>query len=253
MNAYSPQDFLTALASQVDPCAAFKTAVQFAPDPWQVDLLTSTAQVVQCLASRGTGKSQTTAVLAFSFADSNPGVTVLIVAPSLRQANELFRYINLVRGALPLSHPAIKDTQSELHLSNGSRIVVLPGTADNIRGFRCHLLILEEASRLSDDLFTAVVPSVLGSGRIIAITTPAGRSGWFYELWLEGKAYRITARSTDLPRLTDVVARDRLIMRAAQFRTEHLLEWAGSGETFFDYETVQRAFIDRPPLELNLW
>lgn len=256
MNAYSPQDFLIALGRQVDPVEAFRTAVGFPPDDWQTELLTIplTVPLVQVLASRGTGKSQCSAVLAFSFADSNPGVTVLILAPSLRQANELFRYINLVRDSLPLAHPAIKDTQSEVHLSNGSRIVVLPGTADNIRGFRCHLLILEEASRLSDDLFTAVVPSVLGTGRIIAITTPAGRKGWFYDLWVEGKAYRITARSIDLPRLAETVARDKLIMRAAQFRTEHLLEFAGSGgDNVFDFETVNRAFCNKPALELSLW
>ena len=47
----------------------------------------------------------------------------------------------------------------------------------------------------------------VGKGQIVAITTPAGRSGWFPALWFQGLGLRIVARSIDLPRLADTVAR----------------------------------------------
>jgi len=80
---------------------------------------------------------------------------------------------------------------------------------------------------VTDNVFQALTPSVLGKGQIVAITTPAGRVGWFPDLWFQGLGLRIVARSTDLPRLADVVARDRKIMREGQFRQEHSLEFAG--------------------------
>lgn len=251
----SPEQFLIDLACQVDPAATFRTAVGSDADPWQIELLNAPASetFIQVLASRGTGKSICAAVKAYAFAEAHPAVTVLIIAPSLRQSTELFNYVEKVRLSLPMPMPVTRSTQSELHLANQSRIIVLPGNADTARGYRCHLLIFEEAARVTDDVFQALTPSVLGKGQIVAITTPAGRVGWFPDLWFQGLGLRIIARSTDLPRLADVVARDRKIMREGQFRQEHLLEFAGSGETFFDYEMLQRALCDAAPLELGLW
>jgi len=246
-------DFLNEIAKQIDPVSVFRSVVG-EPDPWQLELLNHPADdpILLCLCSRGTGKSQTIAVKAFHHADTYPGSTVLIIAPSLRQSLELYRYVKHCRDALPLASPSTKETETEMHLANKSRIVVLPGSSpDTIRGYRCSLLLLEEAARLTDDIFSASVPMVLQRGQIIAVTTPAGQVGWFPELWLDGKVARITARSTEIPRLKEVVERDRLIMRTAAFNCEHLLQWSQTGTNFFDYEVIAKAFTDDvPPMAL---
>ena len=41
-------------------------------------------------------------------------------------------------------------------LPNGSRIVGLPGKEANIRGYSANLLIIDEASRVPDDLYKAL-------------------------------------------------------------------------------------------------
>ena len=71
-------------------------------------------------------------------------------------------------------------------LANGSRIVALPGNERTVRGYAAaDLIIIDEANRVEDDLISAVRPMMATSqGRLIALTTPAGKRGWFYESWI---------------------------------------------------------------------
>ena len=47
------------------------------------------------------------------------------------------------------------------------------------------LLILDEASRVPDDLYRSVRPMLAVSrGRLLALSTPFGQRGWFYEEWI---------------------------------------------------------------------
>jgi hypothetical protein len=82
-----------------------------------------------------------------------------------------------------------KDTEHELELRNGSRIISLPASADTIVGFSSvYRLILDEAARIPDETYYAVRPMLaMSGGSILAISTPFGRRGFFYEAW-EGQA-----------------------------------------------------------------
>ena len=72
-------------------------------------------------------------------------------------------------------------------LSNGSRVVTLPG--DNprtIRGYSAPALIIEdEAAFVSDETFDATVPMLAASpgGRLILLSTPYIAAGHFYSIW----------------------------------------------------------------------
>jgi hypothetical protein len=91
-----------------------------------------------------------------------------------------------------------------LELENGSRIVTLPGTDKTIRGFSgVSLLIVDEASRVADELYFAVRPMLaVSGGALMMLTTPHGKRGVFYEEWTGGAGWdRYEVPAEECPRI----------------------------------------------------
>jgi hypothetical protein len=157
------------------------------PDPWQLEVLESGYRRLLLNCSRQAGKSTVVAILALAetiFALDN---LVLLLAPSSRQSEELFRKV--LDFYHELGKPLLKRCNSEeLLLTTGSRIVPLPAREETIRGFsNVRLLIIDEASRVPDHLYRAVRPMLaVSDGRLICLSTPYGRRGFFYEAWARG-------------------------------------------------------------------
>src|SRR5207247_2505235 len=132
-------------------------AQDLTPDPWQRDLLRARESYILLNCARQTGKSTTVAAVALHQLLTVPRSLVLLVAPSERQSHELFRKVIAAYQALGQPIAAIKSNQSELELATGSRLVALPGREETIRSFSgVDLLILDEASRVPDDLYRSV-------------------------------------------------------------------------------------------------
>ncbi|MSU76662.1 MAG: hypothetical protein EXS16_01065 [Gemmataceae bacterium] len=174
-----------ALALMLDPTLILR-AQSMTPDPWQRELLLSREPYVLLNCARQTGKSTTVAALALHQLLNTPGSLVLVVAPSERQSHELFRKVVHANLALGQPIPSQRCNQSELELANGSRLVALPGREETIRSFSgVSLLILDEASRVPDDLYRSVRPMLaVSQGRLLALSTPFGQRGWFYDEWI---------------------------------------------------------------------
>jgi hypothetical protein len=153
------------------------------PDPVQVAVATTPGDQL-VLAHRQRGKSTIAASLAVEMACTKAGSLTLLISRSMRQAQELYRKC---RRFHTLAHPLplVKDTEHEMEYSNGSRILSLPASPETIVGYSAvDLLILDEAARVGDETYYAVRPMMARSkGRIVAITTPFGKRGWFYESW----------------------------------------------------------------------
>ncbi|MEE4212681.1 MAG: terminase family protein [Parvularcula sp.] len=242
--------FLRSVSEDLDPSPLFERVIG-PPDPWQRDFLQSAAVFLLCLCSRQVGKSTSTAALAW--AALSRGEFVLVVAPSERQSRELFKKVLFFRHHSGTGIKSVRSTLTELELENGGRLICVPASSDSIRGFTVDrgLIIFEEAAFIADDVFSAVIPMRGVNGRIIMITTPAGPSGAFHDYWTKGSAARIFARSLDQPRLVEKVAFDREHMPPAKFRQEHEALFLGAGTPFFDHETIRRAYVDVPPLDLG--
>ncbi len=77
------------------------------------------------------------------------------------------------------SGPGTKELALSLELENDSRIVCFPGKEANIRSFSSvSLAIIDEASRVPDDLVRAIGPMLaISRGRLLLLTTPFGRRG----------------------------------------------------------------------------
>ncbi len=182
-----------ALALLLDPSIILR-AQGLTPDPWQRELLLSREPYLLLNCSRQSGKSTTVAAAALHQLLAEPGSLVLLVAPAERQSRELFRKVMDAFLGLEQPIPATISNQNALELSNGSRLVALPGREETIRSFSgVDLLILDEASRVPDDLYRSVRPMLaVSQGRLLALSTPFGQRGWFYEEWIGSGSWRRT-------------------------------------------------------------
>lgn len=174
------------LAAALDP-VAFAARLGFVAEPWQAKLLRSTAPRVLVACARQVGKTTMTAIRALHTALYVPESLVLIIAPAQAQSDELLRRVKKYYEKIGRPEGATRENMSELTLENGSRILSLPGTENTTRGFAAaRLLIIDEASRVDDEIFEAVYPMVSSSGAIWALSTPEGQRGWFYRMHQDG-------------------------------------------------------------------
>jgi hypothetical protein len=233
------------LAVALDPVLLAEQA-GITPDPWQADVLRSRASRLLLNCARQSGKSLTTAGLAVHTAVYVPGSLTLLLSPAERQSKELFRKAVGLYRALGRPVPADSETTLWLDLANGSRIVALPGTEGTIRGFSdVTLLVVDEASRVLDELYYTVRPMLaVSGGRLVALSTPFGRRGWWYEAWEDGgdawERVRITA--DQCPRISpEFLAEERASLPATWYSQEYECAFADTVSQVFTYEDVAAA------------
>ena len=185
---------------------AFAEELGIIPDRWQESLLRSGSKRVLLNCSRQSGKSTMAGVIALHRALYHPGSLVLILAPSERQAKELFSKV--AEHYRALGHTIQTDSHRKLGmlLANGSRIEALPGSEKTIRGFSgAGLLILDEAARVDDGLYHAIRPMLaVSGGALMMLSTPYGKRGVFYEAWVGAESWdRYEVPAVEIPRISE--------------------------------------------------
>jgi hypothetical protein len=244
------------------------------------------------LCSRQAGKSTAAAGLALKTALAEPPALVLLCSPSLRQSGELFRKVTTLHRAL--SEPAgrgrlrlrwgspvpflkalgedggdvlgpggqpVRQTALQLELANGSRVVSLPGTPDTLVGFSgVRLLIIDEAARVPDELYFSARPMLARSrGRLLLLSTPKGKRGFFYEEWQKTQEARAAGKPGpwEEVRVTaaDCAWLDSAFLAAEEasigpywFRQEYLCSFEENVGALFREADIEAMFCDRPPL-----
>jgi hypothetical protein len=226
-------------------------------DDWQAELLRSSARRALLLCGRQCGKSSTAAALALKVALLEPPATVLLLSPTLRQSGELFRdKVLRCYQALGQPVPAVRrPTQLSLELTNGSRIISLPESKAGIRGYSgVALLIIDEAARVSEALYSAVRPMLsVSKGRLLALSTPFGKRGWFYEAWIgSGNWQRICVKATDCPRIDPAfLEEEEQSIGPRWFAQEYLCSFEDMIGAVFRQEDIDAALDPNlAPLEL---
>jgi hypothetical protein len=226
-------------------------------DAWQAEVVRNVLRgdgsrvLLNC--SRQAGKSTTLALLALLAAMN--GGTALIVSPALRQSQEVFRDVARLYRKLE-RRPAERKAESALRIefANQGRVIALPGgeAGDSIRGYTVDLLLVDEAARVSDELFVAVRPMVaVSGGAIVAASTPAGMFGWWYDAWVGAADWeRVRVPWTDCPRLgVSVIDAEREAL-GVHFAQEYECEFATGGAT--TYISVQQLMACHNP-DLEVW
>jgi hypothetical protein len=231
---------------RADGAAALAEA-GLAPDPWQADLLRSPAARLLVLCSRQAGKSTAAAALAVRTALLRRGSLTLLLSPTLRQSGELFRdkVLRLWRSlGSPLA--ARRPTQLTLELANGSRIVSLQENEEGIRGYSgVNLIVIDEAARVADALYYAVRPMLIVSrGTLVALSTPFGKRGWYYEAWTGGGRWeRFRASARECPRIgREFLAEEHQELLDRWFRQEYLCSFEDLAGAVFSGDELAAAF-----------
>ena len=226
----------------------FAHSLGIVPDSWQARLLRSEAPRVLLNCARQSGKSTMASLLGLHTALIVPGSLILILAPAERQAKELFS--KLASAYQTLGHIIRVDSYRKMgmELSNGSRIEALPGTEKTIRGFSSvDLLLVDEASRIADELYYAVRPMLaVSGGRLMMLTTPYGRRGVFYEEWTGGEGWeRYEVPASQCPRISEEFLEEepRTLPRRV-FRQEYECSFEETDDQVFSHEDVQAAISE---------
>jgi hypothetical protein len=140
---------------------------------------------------------------------------------------------------------AVEESALRMELSNGSRIIALPGKEATLRGFSgVSLLIVDEASRVPDELYQAIRPMLaVSGGRIVLLSTPFGKRGFFYSEWTDGVDWRKVKITADqCPRINaEWLERERQMIGDWWYQQEYFCEFVETNDQVFSYDDIQAA------------
>src|SRR5215207_4865548 len=224
---------------------AFAEKLGIVPDGWQGDFLRCSSDRVLLNCSGQSGKSTMSAVIALHRALYHPGSLVLCLAPALRQSQELFAKIAGFYRDLGRPVPAQGERKLSLELENDSRIITLPGSEKTIRGFSgAALLLVDEASRVDDELYYAVRPMLaVSGGALMMLTTPYGKRGVFFEEWTKAVGWeRYEVPASQCPRISEAfLAEERHSLPRRVYRQEYECSFEETDDQVFSFEDVAAA------------
>jgi Terminase large subunit, T4likevirus-type, N-terminal len=228
----------------------FASSLGIVPDSWQERLLQSEAPRVLLNCARQSGKSTMAAIIALHQALRWPSSLVLILAPAERQSKELFSKVAQAYRTLGHAIPADSYRKMGMELANGSRIEALPGTEKTVRAFSgVGLLLVDEAARVDDGLYYAIRPMLaVSGGRLMMLSTPAGKRGVFFEEWTDGSGAgweRYEVRAEDCERIPPAfLEEERRALPAWIYRQEYECSFEDTEDQLFGYELVQSSITD---------
>jgi hypothetical protein len=227
------------------------------PDPWQAEVLSSAERRILMCCCRQSGKSTVASVVAVHDAVYEPRSLVLLISPTMRQSGEVFQKCMAAYAGIGKPVASETETALSLRLENGSRIVSLPGNASTVRGYSgVRLVVIDEAAWTDEDLPAALWPMLaVSGGRTVALSTPNGKRGWFWEAWESGgqswKRFKVTADEVSrIPR--QYLNEERLRLGERAYRQEYQCEFLEKTGQAFSLASINAAF-DRElePLEIG--
>lgn len=227
------------------------------PDDWQAAILNSPSNHIILNCCRQAGKSTVTSFKILHHAISVAHALVLIFAPTERQSKELILKVKEAYRTLT-GNAAYYSADDKLkietiELTNGSRIIALPGNKEaNVRGYSgCTLLVIDEASRVLDGLYYALRPMLaVSGGSEIILSTPFGKRGFFYQLWAnrltpqEGFAwdyYQIPA--SRITRISpEFLANEKRDLPELIYKQEYFNEFIEASDSVFNSDEINAMF-----------
>jgi hypothetical protein len=236
----------------LDPALILRAA-GIVPDEWQAQVLRSGAprQLLNCC--RQSGKSTTVAGLAVHTALYEPASLTLLLSASERQAEELRQKCKTIYQAQPNAQRLVSDRIDGMVFPNESRILALPSKDATIRGFSgVRLLVLDEASRISDGLYFSVRPMLaVSGGRLLALSTPFGNRGWWYEAWRSSDEWqRYEVPASKCPRIpVAFLEEERRTIGDFWYSQEYECQFQDAQSAAFRLVDIERAFAQ----EVETW
>jgi hypothetical protein len=124
--------------------------------------------------------------------------------------------------------------------------VALPGAEATIRGFAsARLIVIDEAARVPTELYQAVRPMLaVSGGKLLCMSTPAGRRGWFYDAWENGKDWhKVKILASECSRISPkFLEEERRTLGSAVFAQEYEAAFTDAEDSVFLADIVEQAF-----------
>ena len=107
------------------------------------------------------------------------------------------------------------------------------------------MIVADEASRIADSTFFGAKPMLaVSGGRLVTLSTPWGKRGWWYEAWAHGgdawERYEVPA--TACPRISPAfLAEERRTLPPLWFASEYECRFVETEDSVFRSEDIQAA------------
>lgn len=177
------------LAATID-AASYMQSLGWICYPWQREVLSPHKRLIlKC--PRQSGKSTVIAAKAGHRCKHYSNSLVMIFAPTENQAVEVMNKI----GKFLTQDPEIdleRNSTVEKKFRNGSRIMAFTANPTSARGYSDpDMIIFDEAAYVTDELYLTVRPMMTGGiTELILLSTPHGKTGFFYETWTKKNAWK---------------------------------------------------------------
>lgn len=185
------------------------------------------------------GKSYMATTYALTCADM--GGTVAWIAPTYRNSRPLWRSAERAIASVA-QHLNVRRADHEISFpSGGSLFVYSADNPDAIRGMSFDVVIVDEASRISEEAWTdAILPTLADrAGHAMLISTPKGRN-WFYREWLKARngakdaaAFQAPSSANPIESIREAFERARETVSDRTFRQEWMAEFVDDGGGVF--------------------
>ena len=210
---------------------------------------------VALICSRQVGKSAVASYYATWYAYTHPGSVILIIAAVERQAAiDLEMIRTFILGSPLLSTSLLEISQTFVRLSTNARVYSLPAGAEGatIRGFAADVVLLDEAARIPEDVYSAVLPmiSTKRDAKLVLATTPRGMSGFVWNATRSPIWKVVTIKATDSSLISPGYLEEmRRTMPEDAFRMEFLAEFVDESTSAFPFALLDAA--EDPMIEME--
>ncbi|MBL8295813.1 MAG: phage terminase large subunit [Bryobacterales bacterium] len=245
--------------TESDTVTFARSMLHFHPDPIQTQVLNPNIQrgILNCC--RQWGKSTTLAVKAVHHAFTHPKSLTVCISPAGRQSTEFIDKCRDFCRTLDLPIHAASEHRMSICLPNGARIIGLPGRDDTTRGFSAvSLLLVDEASRVTEDIISAVVPMLAASpnAALWLLSTPNGCDNHFYRVWSDHESYenwtRIQVTAPECPRIKETFLNEqRRTLAPSNFDQEYLCKFVSADDSIYSIEDLKLLLDDFPVILPN--
>ena len=193
------KQMLSDLITTLDP-QVYLESLGFTAFPWQVfvlDAIKKGYRWIHITGARQSGKTFITAGMPVQTSKNEKALS-LIYAPSDEQAGLSIEYAKEYI-ARDETYPELKlNSVEHIKLPNGSYIKANTSNAKTKRGrSKPRLIIFDEAALIEDELYGTITPMLTDNPNcvVIALSTPYGKSGWFYEARKKDKWLKVEVRA----------------------------------------------------------
>mgnify|MGYP001214154508 CR=1 FL=1 len=222
------------------------------------------------LKSRQLGLSTLVAAYSVWMAIFQREKNILIIATKLAVAQNFITKVKTMIRSLPkwlLLPEIVANNKQMIQFNHGSQIKAIPTSEDAGRSEALSLLIVDEAAfvRNFDTIWTGIYPTISTGGRVIILSTPNGVGGQYHKLYTEAEAglnkfNPIKIMWDEHPeRGQEWFEENTKNLSKRQIAQEYLCDFATSGETFLDNNSIEwLSTMVKPPIERqgfdnNVW